>query len=139
MMIYGADSVLQKKIEALQQRPTNKAFTVIEMRKIQRTAQKMKTNVVFLADEFGCGVDISFGVNPKVAILCEEEAPSRYQFLQYAGRAQRGDLYPICTVFSTTGMDSADAVKGEIMAEDKAPLKEMEQCLDLYQQHEAKI
>ena len=99
----------------------------------------MRETIVFLADEFGCGVDISFGINPKVVILCEEKPPSRYQFMQFAGRAQRGDVWPVCTVFSSTGRDSALALQSEIMRPDKAPLEEMEQCINLYEDKKVEI
>ena len=76
-----------------------------------------------MGDEYGIGVDISFGTNPKVVIVCERVPPSNYQFKQYAGRAQRGADYPICTVFSITGKFSANTVRDKIMADDQLPLK----------------
>ena len=138
MMVFGADEEVQKMFESVK-RPTKKGTTEEELERIQRGAQNMTETIVFLADEFGCGVDISFRVNPKVVILCEGKPPSRYQFMQYAGRAQRGDVWPVCTVFSTTGMDSALNLQSEIMREDKAPLKEMEQCIELYEDKKVEI
>ena len=109
------------------------------LERLSMNAYAMKSGVVFLADDYGCGVDISFGVNPKVVIVCGMTPPSNYQFKQFAGRAQRGSMFPICTVFSTTGKNSAPTIKERIMAEDQQPLKGMEQCITLYKTHEDKI
>ena len=90
MMVYGADEELKKKFRKTA-RPMIQATTVDEVTKLQNNAQGMTKEAVFLADEYGCGLDISFKINPKVVILCGNVPPSQYQFRQFAGRAQRGD------------------------------------------------
>ena len=92
-----------------------------------------------MADEYGCGVDFSFKTNPRVVILCGETPISNYQFKQFAGRAQRKDEFPICTVMTTTGEGSADSIRGRIMGVDQQPLKEWEQCMSLFETNKSQL
>ena len=71
-MVFGSDEQLQKEFKEISSRQVNVTNTRKEMQALQRNAYGMKDPVVFLANVFGCGVDLSFGKNPKVVILCED-------------------------------------------------------------------
>ena len=134
MMVYGADNELKEKFSDFKgEVHVAEDFEALE--RLSLNAYGMKTGVVFLADEYGCGVDITFNVNPKVVIVCGMTPPSNYQFKQFAGRAQRGSVFPVCTVFTASGKHSAPGIKEKIMAPDQKPLKGMETCISLYRTH----
>ena len=81
---------------------------------------------------YGCGIDLNFSVNCKVVIIVEDELPKQHEFLQKAGRAQRGKYFPVCTVFSTTGEGSEIGAASRIMKDYKTPMYQAQQCFDFY-------
>ena len=91
---------------------------------IQLIAKSIKNDAVFLATRYGCGIDINFRKFPKVSIMCDKVFPKKHEFLQMAGRAQRGSNFPVCTVFSATGAGSEINGSKRIMTDDKEPMKQ---------------
>ena len=108
--------------------------------KLLQFKQRNVTNDVMCMDmKYGCGVDLRFQSNGKVAIMLETEIISRYGFEQMAGRVHRDKYFPICNVFTTTGKATETGVEKDIMARDDNELKDGVSTLRLVRQHKQAI
>ena len=122
IMIFGADSKLRTLLENQGKRKVQDVADRKKLTAIQLIAKNIRNDVVLMHKNYGCGIDLNFSVNCKVVIIVEDELPKQHEFLQKAGRAQRGKYFPVCTVFSTTGEGSEIGAASRIMKDYKTPM-----------------
>ena len=82
------------------------------LQRLQRSAQGIKTDICLMTDEHALGVDLRFGAPAQTVIVVprDEELPTRYMYLQMAGRCQRDIDFPTVTIFSAGGVSSGGAI-----------------------------
>ena len=85
-----------------------------------------------MADEHALGIDLRFAVQSSTVIVVpkNEKLPSRYMYLQMAGRSQRDTDYPLCTLFSANGKGTGISVKTHLDTVDQNPLKDWDRVWD---------
>ena len=113
LLIFGAQHLHEKLMAAITDRRIRLINNETALEEIQRGGQSIKTDICLMHNEHALGIDVRFHVQSSTVIVVSrsEKLPSRYMFLQMAGRSQRDTDYPTCTVFSANGKGTEGFVK----------------------------
>ena len=81
-----------------------------------------------MADEHALGIDLRFARQSSTVIVVprNKDLPTRYMFLQMAGRSQRDTDYPTCTVFTGKGKGQETFVTSYLDTVENNPLGDWE-------------
>ena len=128
LLVFGAQQLHGYLKDNMIDRTVRLIDTPLALDEIQRGGAGIKTDVCLMTDEHALGIDVRFAVQPSTVIVVPrgEELPSRYMFLQMAGRSQRDTDYPTCTIFSANGKNTEAFVKNHVKTELAAPLRDVE-------------
>ena len=77
-----------------------------------------------MADEHALGIDVRFAIQSSTVIVVprNKDLPTRYMFLQMAGRSQRDTDYPTCTIFTANGKGQETFVTSQLDTVEDNPL-----------------
>ena len=133
LIVFGAQHLSEKLKLCMIDREIRLIDSLHELDKIQGGGVGIKTDICLMADEHALGIDVRFAVQPSTVIVVpqNEKLPSRYMFLQMAGRSQRDTDYPTCTIFSANGKNTEATVKRNVTTILQKPLGDVDMTWDV--------